>query len=138
MNIKIYKPVLIVCFSFLLIKAKAQVINNSSIKINSNQTSTLKTTKCLTDIILNQHLLSNPALKYAQNNMNNFITNYQKQAHKTTQVLSIPVVVHIIHMNGPENITNQQVIDGIAHLNDAFANTGAYYNINGVNTNIQF
>jgi hypothetical protein len=136
MSIKFYTSVLLVCFSFFIINITAQVVNHSS--KNSNQTPTLKTTRCLTDVILKQHLLANPSLKYIQDNMNNFIANYQKKAHKTTQVLSIPVVVHIIHTNGPENITNQQVIDGIAHLNDAFANTGAYYNSNGVNTNIQF
>ncbi|MBK8806519.1 MAG: PKD domain-containing protein [Bacteroidales bacterium] len=46
----------------------------------------------------------------------------------------IPVVVHIIHNNGSENITDAQIIKGIKHLNDAFANTLG----GGVNTDIQF
>lgn len=51
---------------------------------------------------------------------------------------TIPVVVHIIHNNGPENIPNTQVFNAIQQLNDAFANSGVYQDTNGVNTNIQF
>ncbi len=51
---------------------------------------------------------------------------------------TLPVVVHIIHNNGAENITDATVLQGIQHLNDAYANVG-YYNPNtGVDTKIQF
>ncbi len=50
----------------------------------------------------------------------------------------IPVVVHIIHQNGPENISDAMVIQGLQHLNEAFANSGAFAQTGGVNTNIQF
>lgn len=50
----------------------------------------------------------------------------------------LPVVVHIIHNNGPENISDAQVFAGIQHLNEAFANSGYYDPANGVNTQIQF
>jgi len=50
----------------------------------------------------------------------------------------VPVVVHIIHNNGPENITNAQVLQGIQHLNDAFRNTGTLNDPNGVDTEIEF
>lgn len=52
--------------------------------------------------------------------------------------LNIPVVVHVIHNNGPENISTTQVTNAIQHLNDAFANAGAYAQPNGINTGIQF
>jgi gliding motility-associated-like protein len=51
---------------------------------------------------------------------------------------TLPVVVHIIHDNGPENITNAQVEQGIADLNEAFANMGYYDQGTGVNTQIEF
>ena len=54
------------------------------------------------------------------------------------QVLTLPVVVHIIHENGPENISDATVLQGIQQLNEAFANTGYYDQDNGVNTMIQF
>lgn len=53
-------------------------------------------------------------------------------------VLTIPVVVHIIHNNGEEDIPDSQVHDAIAHLNDAFANMGFYENGSGVTTDIEF
>src|SRR5579872_5866931 len=50
----------------------------------------------------------------------------------------LPVVVHIIHNNGPENISDVQVQTAIQHLNEAYANTGYYDPSDGVTTNIQF
>ncbi len=50
----------------------------------------------------------------------------------------IPVVVHIIHQNGAENITDAQVLQGIQYLNDGFANANFYDAGNGVDTKIQF
>jgi PKD repeat protein len=50
----------------------------------------------------------------------------------------IPVVVHIIHDNGPENISDDDVKLGIRHLNEAFANIGAYDSTNGVSIGIEF
>lgn len=52
--------------------------------------------------------------------------------------LTIPVVVHIVHYDGPENISDEQVQQGIADLNDAFANTGAYQQADGVDIGIRF
>lgn len=57
---------------------------------------------------------------------------------QTSGVVTLPVVVHIIHNNGSENISDAQVLTGIQHLNEAFANTGFYNPADGVNTQIQF
>ena len=51
---------------------------------------------------------------------------------------TLPVVVHIIHDNGAENIPDAMVLQGIDHLNEAFANMGYYDQGTGVNTQIQF
>ncbi len=51
---------------------------------------------------------------------------------------TLPVVVHIIHDGGAENIPDAQVIQGIQDLNDAFANVGYYDPTTGVDTDIQF
>ena len=50
----------------------------------------------------------------------------------------LPVVVHIVHDNGAENISDAQVIAGMQHLNDAFENVGYYDQGTGVNTEIAF
>src|SRR5687768_8309288 len=41
-------------------------------------------------------------------------------------VYTLPVVFHIIHQNGAENIPDATVIDAFQRLNDAFANRGIY------------
>ncbi len=50
----------------------------------------------------------------------------------------LPVVVHILHNNGNENVSDALVQQGIDHLNAAFANQGFYDRGTGVNTEIQF
>jgi hypothetical protein len=57
---------------------------------------------------------------------------------RTGEVLVVPVVVHIIHNNGPENIADEAVVEAIEYLNDAFSNNGYYQNELGVNVDIQF
>ena len=57
---------------------------------------------------------------------------------RSGETLTFPVVVHIIHNNGPENIEDALVIDAIEFLNDAFSNNGYYQNELGVQTGIQF
>ena len=51
---------------------------------------------------------------------------------------TLPVVVHIIHDNGPENISDAQVLQGITYLNDAFRNRNYYNPQTGVDTEIEF
>lgn len=53
--------------------------------------------------------------------------------------LLLPVVVHIVHQGGPENLSNAQVQAALTHLNAAFAHTG-YFAQQGVGTDalIQF
>lgn len=51
---------------------------------------------------------------------------------------TLPVVFHIIHDGGIENISDDQVLDGLQHLNDAFANVGYYDPSTGVDVEIQF
>ncbi|MDQ3108632.1 MAG: M43 family zinc metalloprotease [Bacteroidota bacterium] len=96
---------------------------------------------CVTDILSRQKELADPAYHQRMQNMNLSIRSFLNAANsqQTVQsVLSIPVVVHIIHNNGPENISNAMVLQGIQDLNDAFANAGSFADVNGVNTNIQF
>ncbi len=66
---------------------------------------------------------------------------FQKQMHiqeKTLADFTLPVVVHIIHNNGAENIPDAVVLQGIQDLNDAYANVGYYNPATGVDTRIQF
>lgn len=49
------------------------------------------------------------------------------------ETLTIPLVVHIVHLNsepnpgdGPSNPTDEQILAGIEHLNEAYRNTGSF------------
>ncbi len=51
---------------------------------------------------------------------------------------TLPIVVHVVHENGLENISNEQIRLGIAQLNQAFSNTGYFSSTAGVPTSFQF
>ncbi len=51
---------------------------------------------------------------------------------------TLPVVVHIVHQNGVENISDAQIFQAMQDLNDAFENVGYYDQGTGVNTQIEF
>lgn len=61
-----------------------------------------------------------------------------RQLMRSDEVLTIPVVVHIVYRDQAEDISDAQVAAGIGHLNEAFANIGVYDSTTGVNVGIQF
>ncbi len=88
---------------------------------------------------IHQHFLENP---YQFSHWNELEEEYAKSIaspqNKAPILYTLPVVVHIIHQNGTENISDALVSTGIQHLNDAFANEGYYDQGTGVDTEIQF
>jgi PKD repeat protein len=58
--------------------------------------------------------------------------HYEKTVH------IIPIVFHIMHQNGPENITDATVIQAIDELNQRFQNTGQFFDASGHPVDIQF
>ncbi len=67
-----------------------------------------------------------------------FSVHQQAVADAPQAVLTIPMVVHIIHNNGPENISDAQVQQAIIWLNAAYANTGYFDQGSGTEVGIQF
>ena len=82
-----------------------------------------------------KYSFSHQKLEHQLHALNNRETNSERNKMATQ---TIPVVVHIIHQNGAENIPDGQVIDAIQHLNEAFENIGIYDPNTGVNTEIEF
>lgn len=83
---------------------------------------------CATDIKVEEALKLHPEqfknyLKHRQNQVQDdtkeFATGYSS-AHLSNTVLIIPIVIHIIHENGSENISDAQVYDGVRVLNNDF------------------
>ncbi|MFN0189627.1 MAG: M43 family zinc metalloprotease [Bacteroidia bacterium] len=84
-----------------------------------------------------------PILRYKQEQLESLIyyqsdKNYPLSELQSQTMHTIPVVVHIIHNNGPENISDIQVQQAIQDMNLAFMNQGNYYHLDGVAVNIQF
>ncbi|MEL7118435.1 MAG: M43 family zinc metalloprotease, partial [Bacteroidota bacterium] len=61
-----------------------------------------------------------------------------KQLSKSQSVITLPVVFHIIHDNGVENIPAERIDQELENLNAAFANTGYYNPATGVDVEVQF
>ncbi|MBK7939876.1 MAG: hypothetical protein IPJ82_23575 [Lewinellaceae bacterium] len=87
--------------------------------------------------------MQNPAWQQEQLQHEQQIYHFYKNksagaSNKAMAVVTLPVVVHIIHDNGAENIPDAQVLAGIQQLNEAFANSAYYDQGSGTNTMIQF
>ncbi len=58
---------------------------------------------------------------------------------RSTDTYTLPVVVHVVHNNGSENISDDQIEQAISNLNAAFSHTGPYQTKGeGFDTKIQF
>jgi hypothetical protein len=55
----------------------------------------------------------------------------------SSTVLTIPVVVHIIHQNGPENIADTTVINALNETNLRLLNSVPFYDVTGTDAQIQ-
>ncbi|MFK7776125.1 MAG: M43 family zinc metalloprotease, partial [Saprospiraceae bacterium] len=110
-----------------------QVANNSNSieEVNDQQF-------CAHDHMLQKAINSDPAIKSIIDGQEaqayNYVNNSGNQAESFLADFTLPVVVHIVHQNGAENIDNAQVDQAIADLNAAF--DGSFGT--GVNTEIEF
>ncbi len=97
---------------------------------------------CAQESVMETAFRQNPALRMAHDKAESLLYNHLKNPNKAAKNLPpmyvLPVVVHIIHNNGLENISDATVLQGIQDLNDAFANVGYYDPTSGVDTKIQF
>lgn len=105
--------------------------------------------KCITDQIHQEKLATDSI--YAKNHQLQQQQTYQAiqkilaqrrknpdLLNKSAALYNIPVVVHIIHNNGTENISDAQVQQGMQDLNDAFRHEAPYNGPKGVDIEIEF
>jgi PKD repeat protein len=114
----------------------------------------LEAQECLSEEIHQWNLQNNPqyAQKYEQTEalilerlrakyLENPLQGKPKKTQtglKTPALHTLPVVVHIIHNGGTENISDAQVQVGIQHLNDAFRLKPPYNGALGADVEIEF
>lgn len=105
----------------------------------------VKAQECGSSIINQNYLQSNPQ-NLSQNEL--FKTAaYQRMLNKYAvdrpqpkdrNIYTIPIVVHIIHNNGPENISDAAVQQALDNLNLRFQNAAPFYDPAGNDIGIQF
>lgn len=59
-------------------------------------------------------------IEQARMQLEHFTQVWEQDASRDDNQYIIPVVFHIVHNNGPENISNEQVFDGIRQMNEDF------------------
>lgn len=89
----------------------------------------------------NTQFLSSTEKQHKLSEMNNQLAVYLTQnprGSRGSNPLIVPVVFHVIHQNGPENVSDTVLLAEIEALNQYFSNSGPYYQPNGVDVGIQF
>ena len=126
-----------ICVSLCLVSlAQLKVQKTSDI---SSHHITPKTERLCAGDGIKTHLMGlYPFLAEKERAMNNSIRFADANRRNREEDQYISVVVHVVHNFGEENISDEMVAQGIQHLNDAFANTGAYASADGADTHIRF
>ncbi len=102
-----------------------------SMQINAQHT-------CGTDLYYEHQVSDNPSLKGVESTHNveskKFVKSNKSNVNKRATKYTIPVVFHVIHTGGSENISREQILDQIRILNEDFS----YTNTNKVNLRTAF
>lgn len=97
--------------------------------------------KCANQKMHDAYLKENPTEKKTfdqiENNLQKIIQrNYSKRS--IDQVYQVPIVIHVMHLGEAEgvgnNVSDEQILSGLEHLNAAFRNTGGA----GIDSKIEF
>lgn len=108
----------------------------------SSSDSLAQNSSCAFDDYRKIQSLSNPALIELQREQDNKIFNYLLHeglnSRSNGSILYVPTVVHVIHQNGNENISDSLIHLAINQLNLRFQNSGPYQDASGNAVNIQF
>ncbi len=128
---------LLVAISILVFASKTSFqANNFSIQTVKDTLNDFCGSTEMNDFLLDSNPLLKIKLEQQEEQIYELMQNGSGERILTN--FTLPVVVHIIHDNGPENISDAQILQGIQHLNESFANVGYYDPNTGVDTEIQF
>ena len=97
---------------------------------------------CAQDWIQAAKLEQDPAFRLRQETYEQQWLAFKNKSSNLTETppadYTLPVVFHIIHNNGPGNISDALVLQGFEDLNNSFANLEYYDPNTGVDTKIEF
>ena len=98
-----------------------------------------QTGSCGTEDFLSREKSRNQDLSLAEQRMNNLLYQARINSPNSPRSLyTIPVVFHVIHQNGPENIPDSMLEREIDILNLRFQNAAPYFDTSGSDMEIQF
>ncbi len=75
---------------------------------------------CGTDDLLEEHLQRFPSMEAHQQELERFIQNYRPSTTQQREIITIPVVVHVLYNSEEENISDVQINAQIEVLNEDF------------------
>ncbi len=107
---------------------KNALIGLALVAVQSQTANAQEGFNCGTDLMMEKLYQQHPELRQAQIDYNNEIIKAaaeKKEQKATESVYIIPVVFHIIHTYGTENISDAQVLDQVAILNRDFRKLNA-------------
>ena len=76
--------------------------------------------RCGSHIMNDAALMNHPELRVAQEELEAFTEQYSPDAAERSVLTVIPIVFHIIHNYGSENISREQVEDAVRIINEDF------------------
>jgi hypothetical protein len=83
------------------------------------------TIPCNTTEVTNKIRAQYPQLQQDFDNYNQALSAAARSGERSSQTYIVPVVFHILHTNGTENISDQKVYDQIARLNEDYRKQNA-------------
>lgn len=75
--------------------------------------------------LLQQNPSASPIIESAQKELENFTQNYISSRATSNNKIVIPVVFHVVHQNGSENISEAQIKDAMRQINEDFSKSNA-------------
>jgi len=75
---------------------------------------------CGTDLMVEKSLQNNPSLIYEMEELERFTQENEGSSESRADIRIVPIVFHVIHNYGPENITREQVLDAVRIINEDF------------------
>ena len=76
--------------------------------------------KCAVSDLIKKREINDPEFAERRKQNSKRLGNFATTKNTNSQLYTIPVVFHILHLGGSENISNEQVYDGIKHMNEDF------------------
>ncbi len=100
-----------------------RVLSSLALCLSITAYSQINANWCTSDSKFYQSLATNPFMQVEFDNFNQYVLDHQDEFVSERAVKIIPVVVHIIHNYGPENVSDATVADAIRYLNEDFMGT---------------